>query len=55
MQRVGQRNVVDESALSTQQLRIDIPFNASAECTCRHAGLSVTRGPEVRQRAELPR
>ncbi len=31
MQRVGQRNVVDEGAFAAQQLRIDVAFNASAE------------------------
>ena len=39
MQGAAQRNIVDEGALSAQQLRIDIPFNPRAECPCRHETL----------------
>ena len=53
MQRIGQRNVVDKGAFAAQQLRIDIAFNAGAECACRH-GRSVRRGREARRRA-VPR
>ncbi len=32
MQRIGERDVVDEGAFAAQQLRIDVALNARSEC-----------------------
>ena len=43
VQCTDQRNVVNKSALAAQQLRIDIAFDAGAECACRHKFVRYSR------------